>query len=103
MNKFAYKKQVAESIGSVFGPYEERNGLHILHYEYPEQYIYHSLDDLLLDWLPTIITAHLEEARQDKDGLWWDSWKDEIEFILTHVYTTRVSDQIPAIRGKSLL
>lgn len=100
MRKFTSKKEVAESIGSVYGPYEERDGLHILHYSYPDNYVYNNLDDLLLDWLPTIIYNHMDECHRDAQGNLWDSWYEEIDYILENVYSPRVMNNIDAIRDK---
>ena len=82
MRKFESKTAVAESIGQVFGPYEERDGKHILHYECPDQYIYDNIDALLLDWLPTILYSHMSEAPHNPA----DSWEAEIDYILENVY-----------------
>lgn len=69
----SYKRDLCEEIGGFFGDfYVDVSGLLVID-NGKEEFTYHNEDELLKDWLPTLIES--DEAMQD------DYWADAIDYI----------------------
>lgn len=68
-----YKRELCEEIGNFFGDfYVDVSGLLVVD-NGQEEFTYQTEDELLKDWLPTLIES--DEAMQD------DYWADAIDYI----------------------
>ena len=69
----SYKRDLCEEIGGFFGDfYVDISGLLVID-NGKEEFTYQNEDELLRDWLPTLIES--DEATQD------DYWADAIDYI----------------------
>lgn len=78
------KKELCKEIGNYFGTYFEEDGKFCIDNEV-EIFRYDTEDELLKDWLDTIIENHKDTYHIDEYGIEWDSWKEQIAFIYENV------------------
>lgn len=71
------KKELCEEIGNFFGTYYEDIAGFLVIDDGETERIYNDEDELLKDWLPTLIES--DEATQD------DYWVDAIDYIRNYI------------------
>lgn len=78
------KLQMARKIGEYFGDYTEDNGKFSID-NGEKVFSYNTVEELLADWLDTVLANHHDAYYIEENRLEGDSWEKEIVFIYTIV------------------
>lgn len=81
---FMDKIAVCKEIGNYFGDYFEENNQFCIS-NHDEVFRYNSPDELLKDWLDTILENHIDNFHIDKYGQECDGWEEEVQFIFSKI------------------
>lgn len=78
------KLNMAKKIGEYFGDYVESDGKFSID-NGEREFVYDTVDELLADWLETVLANHHDAYYIEKNRLESDSWEKEIVFIYSMV------------------
>lgn len=94
------KLQMARDIGEYFGDYVKSDGKFSID-NGEREFVYDNVDELLADWLETVILNHQDAYYVDENGKEWNSWEKEALYIITMVIKELPKGVLPAIKQNS--